>query len=309
MSRKASAAGQLKRGAARQLSLMALPCVLLVLVFNYVPMVGIILAFKDYNAHAGVFDSPWIGLDNFRFFFQSGVAWSLIWNTVFLNFLFIVSVTLISIVVSLLLNEIFHTKIAKLIQSVLFFPHFVSWIVVGYFVFAFLNADNGLLNKLLLHFGLAPENWYAKAEYWPTILTVISVWKGLGYFSLIYLAAMVTINPEMYEAIRIDGGNKFHEILHITLPTIRPIVYINLFFALGRVFYANFDFFNNVVKNNGQILTTSDVIDTYVYRAILVTGDFNMAAAVGLIQGVCGLALILLVNNLVRRFDKENALY
>ncbi len=292
-----------------QLWLMALPCILLVFLFNYVPMGGIILAFKDYSFSDGIFNSAWIGFDNFKFFFQSGVAWTLIYNTVFLNFLFIVSVTFFSILVALFLNEIFKWRIAKLFQSVLFFPHFISWIIVGYFSYSFLNADNGFLNVVLGYWGLAPVNWYASPEYWPLIMTVISIWKGLGYFSIIYLAGMVSINPELYEAARLDGGTKLDEMFRITLPMITPLIYINLFFALGRIFYANFDFFNNVVKNNGLIMSTTDVIDTYVMRSILVTGDFNMAAAVGLFQGVCGFILIVGSNWLVRRMDNENALF
>jgi len=223
--------------------------------------------------------------------------------------LFIVSVTFFSILVALFLNEIFKWRIAKLFQSVLFFPHFISWIIVGYFSYSFLNADNGFLNVVLGYWGLAPVNWYASPEYWPLIMTVISIWKGLGYFSIIYLAGMVSINPELYEAARLDGGTKLDEMFRITLPMITPLIYINLFFALGRIFYANFDFFNNVVKNNGLIMSTTDVIDTYVMRSILVTGDFNMAAAVGLFQGVCGFILIVGSNWLVRRMDNENALF
>ena len=292
-----------------QLWLMALPCLLLVLVFSYVPMGGIILAFKDYSFSDGIFNSPWIGFDNFQFFFRSGVAWTLIFNTVFLNFLFIVSVTMLSLFVALLLNEIFKLRIAKLFQSVLFFPHFISWIIVGYFSYSFLNADNGFLNVLIGYLGMEPVNWYASPEYWPAIMTIISIWKGLGYFSIIYLAGMVAINPELYEAARLDGGTKIDEMFRITIPLTVPLIYINLFFALGRVFYANFDFFNNVVKNNGMIMSTTDVIDTYVMRSILVTGDFNMAAAVGLFQGVCGFILIVLTNWLVRKIDNDNALF
>lgn len=292
-----------------ELYLMALPCMVAVIIFNYIPMGGIILAFKSYNFSDGVWKSPWVGFDNFRFFFESGVAGRLVFNTVFLNTLFALAVQILGILAALLLNEIFKYKIAKVYQSVLFFPHFISWVIVGYFAYAFLNADNGLINNLLGSVGIEGINWYAQPEYWPAILTAISVWKGLGYFTIIYLAGMVTVNPELYEAVRLDGGNKYHEMRYITFPMIKPLIYTNVFLALGRMFYANFDFFNNVVRNTGQIMSTTDVIDTYVMRSVLVTGDFNMAAAAGLFQGICGFILILGSNWLVDRFDKENALF
>jgi len=288
---------------------MALPCIAVVFVFQYIPMFGIFLAFKDYKFFDGVFGSAWVGLRNFRFFFRSGVVWRLLSNTVFLNLCFTVAVQSLGIVVALLVNEIYGKKIAKAYQSIYFFPHFISWVIVGYFAYAFLNADSGLLNNVLISFGKEPVNWYSTASVWPVILTIIATWKGLGYFTIIYLAGMVSINPEYYEALRIDGGNKWHEMTYVTMPFIKPLIYINAFMALGRVFYANFDIFNNVVRNTGQIMSTSDVIDTYVMRAIIVTGDFNMAAAVGLIQGICGLVLILICNGIVRRIDNENALF
>ena len=307
--------GKEKRGAGRhwwqdwELYLMALPCIVVVIIFNYIPMGGIILAFKSYNFSDGVLKSPWVGFDNFRFFFESGVAGRLVFNTVFLNTLFALAVQILGILAALFLNEIFKYKVAKVYQSVLFFPHFISWVIVGYFAYAFLNADNGLVNNLLNGMGIKEINWYAEPGYWPVILTIISVWKGLGYFTIIYLAGMVTINPELYEAVRLDGGNKYHEMRYITFPMIKPLIYTNVFLALGRMFYANFDFFNNVVRNTGQIMSTTDVIDTYVMRSVLVTGDFNMAAAAGLFQGLCGFILILGSNWLVDRFDKENALF
>ena len=257
----------------------------------------------------GILGSKWVGFDNFAFFFKSGIAWRLIRNTVGLNFLFMVAIQVLSILVALLLNEVFRFKLAKFYQSAFFFPHFISWVIVGYFAYSFLNTDNGLLNNLLITLGAKPVNWYGEPRYWPAILTIISVWKGLGYFTIIYLASMVSINPEYYESLRLDGGNKFHEMYCITLPFIKPLIYINVFLAMGRFFYGNFDFFNNVVRNTGQILSSADVIDTYVMRSIIITGDFNMAAAAGLFQGVCGFVLILCANWVVSRLDSDNVLF
>jgi putative aldouronate transport system permease protein len=298
-----------RKGQAVSLYLMALPGVLVLTIFCYLPMPGIILAFKDYDFSRGVFGSRWIGFENFRFFFASGVAWRLIRNTVGLNFLFMVTVQTCAVIIALLLNEIYEYHLAKIYQSVLFFPHLISWVIVGYFAYAILDADRGLINSIISHFGFGKISWYSEPKYWPAILNFISLWKGLGYFSIIYLAGMVAIDPEYYEAVRIDGGRKWHEMWYVTLPFIKPLIYINVFLALGRIFYGNFDFFYNVVRNTGQILSTTDIIDTYVVRTLTVLGDFNMAAAAGLFQGVCGFILILLANWVVRKIDSESAIF
>lgn len=288
---------------------MALPGFLVILVFCYLPMSGIILAFKNYNFSDGVFGSSWAGLDNFVFFFKSGVAWRLIRNTVGLNVLFLIAGQFCGITTAIFLNEIFERKIAKVYQSVLFFPHFISWVIVGYFTFALFNGEKGLANIFLTSLGLDPVNWYGESKHWPAIMTVISVWKGCGYFSIIYLAGIVGISPEYYEAARIDGAKKWHEIVHITLPFIKPLIFVNIFLALGRVFYANFDFFINVTRSSGQLMSTTDVVDTFIIRSLTVMGNFNMAAAVGLFQGICGLILILGANWVVNRYDKESSVF
>lgn len=298
-----------RRGHALSLYLMALPGMLIIAIFCYLPMTGIILAFKDYDFSGGVFGSRWIGFENFRFFFESGVAWRLIRNTVGLNFLFMVTVQTCAVIIALLLNEIYRYRLAKIYQSVLFFPHLISFVIVGYFAYAILDADRGLINSILSHFGVGKISWYSEPKYWPGILNFISLWKGLGFFTIIYLAGIVAIDPEYYEAIRIDGGKKWHEMWYVTLPFIKPLIYINVFLALGRIFYGNFEFFYNVVRNTGQIFSTTDIIDTYVVRTLTVLGDFNMAAAAGLFQGVCGFILILLANWVVRKIDSENAIF
>ena len=291
------------------LFLMSLPGILVVFVFSYLPMIGIILAFKNFSAARGVFQSPWVGLANFTFLFTSGAAWRIIRNTVFLNFLFMVAAQGCSICVALLLNEIYERFVAKIYQSILFFPHFISFVLVGYFVYAFLNADSGFVNNILVAFGLQKVAWYSHAQYWTPILVLVSLWKGLGYFTVIYLAGMVAISPEYYEAARMDGGSKRHEIWYVTLPFIRPLIIINVLLTVGRIFFANFDLFYNTVRDTGLILQTTDVIDTYVVRSLRVLGDFNMAAAAGVFQAVCGFLLVVASNWLVRRMDPEHALF
>jgi putative aldouronate transport system permease protein len=272
-------------------------------------MPGIILAFKDYKVAKGIWGSDWVGLKNFQFLISSGTAWQLIRNTVALNVLFIIAAQVGSLTMASLLNEVYHRYLAKIFQSILFFPHFVSWILVGFFTFAFLNSDSGYVNMLLKALGMAPVNWYAAPEYWYFILVLISLWKGLGYFTIIYLAGMLSINHEYYEAARMDGANRLQEVWYISLPLVRPLVIINVLLAIGRIFFANFDFIWNVTRDSSLLLPTVNVIDTYVYRSLASLGNFNLAAAAGFFQAVMGLILVVGANWVVRRIDREQALF
>jgi putative aldouronate transport system permease protein len=303
------------KGAARELKknlilfLMALPAVAVVFVVCYMPMPGIILAFKNYKPGPGIWGSQWTGLKNFQFLFNSGIAWQIIRNTLLLNFLFIVAAQVCSLTMASLINEIYHKYVAKVFQSILFFPHFVSWVLVGYFTYAFLNADNGFVNSVLVQLKLAPVNWYGEPHYWIPILVFLSVWKGLGYFTIIYLAGMLGVNPEYFEAARIDGASKLQEIWYINLPLIRPLVIINVLLAIGRIFYANFDFIWNVTRDTGMLLETTNVIDTFIYRSLAAIGNFNLAAAAGFFQAIAGFILVLVANWAVRKIDKDQALF
>ena len=292
------------------LLLMALPGIIQVFIFSYLPMPGMILAFKNYRAAQGIWGSDWVGFKNFEFLFSTGDAWRIIFNTIFLNSLFLCfTIVLGSLAVAVLLHEIYDHYVTRYYQSVLFFPHFISFVIVGYFAFAFLNADNGLVNGLLKTWGLEQINWYGEPKYWPTILVLISMWKGIGYFAIIYLAGMLAINPEYYEAARIDGASKWQEIRFVMLPLIRPLVIINVLLAVGRIFYANFDFIYNVTRDSSLLLPTVDVIDTYVFRSLTAVGNYNLASAAGFFQATVGFALVLLANWLVRRYDSDQALF
>ena len=293
----------------KALLLMALPGLAVVFVVSYMPMPGVVLAFKNYRVIQGIWGSDWVGMKNFEFLYTSGIAWQIIRNTVVLNALFIIAAQACSLTMSLMMNEIYHTYLAKIYQSVLFFPHFISWVIVGFFTFAFLNSDSGYANRVLETLGQDPVNWYAEPQYWYVILVFLSVWKGLGYFTIIYLAGMLNISPEYYEAARIDGAGKLQEIRFITLPLIRPLVIINVLLAVGRIFFANFDFIYNVTRDSGLLLPTVNVIDTFVYRSLATVGNFNLASAAGVFQAVAGLILVLIANALVRRIDKELALF
>lgn len=293
----------------RTLLLMALPGLVVVFLVSYMPMPGVVLAFKNYKVAKGIWGSDWVGLNNFQFLINSGTAWQIIRNTLVLNTLFIIAAQVSSLTMAMLLNEVYHRYITKAYQSILFFPHFVSWVLVGFFTYAFLNSDTGYVNAILRSLGQNPVNWYGEPQAWYTILVLLSVWKGLGYFTIIYLAGILGISPEYYEAARIDGANKLQEIRYISLPLIRPLVIINVLLAIGRIFFANFDFIYNVTRDSSLILPTVNVIDTFVYRSLSSLGNFNLAAAAGFFQAVMGLILVLFANALVRRFDKEQALF
>jgi putative aldouronate transport system permease protein len=291
------------------LLLMALPGMLILFTFSYLPMPGIVLAFKDFKAAQGIWGSEWVGLSNFEYLFSTGTAFRIIRNTVFINALFIAVTLVVSLAIAVLLHEIYDHFASRIYQSVLFFPYFVSFVIVGYFTFIFLSSDGGVVNGVLRSLGMQPVAWFNEPQHWPAILTLVNLWHSLGYFTIIYLAGIIAINPEYYEAARIDGANKWQEIWFIMLPLIRPLIIINVLLAVGRIFFANFDLFINVTRGQGALLPTTDVIDTYVFRSLTVLGNFNMAAAAGFFQAVVGLLLVLLANWIVRRVDNDQALF
>lgn len=293
------------------LLIMALPALLLLLVFAYLPMIGIIVAFKDYRAAQGIFGSDWVGFKNFEFLFGSSDAWKITYNTIFLNAIFIVTSTLAALVIAILMNEIRERNkfLTNFYQSALLLPHFISYVIVSYFVFAFLNSDNGLVNHMITDMGGESVSWYSSPQYWPAILTSVNLWKHAGFNSIIYLSGILAINPEYYEAARIDGANKWQQIKRITLPLLLPLVIITILLAIGRIFYADFGLFFQVTRDNSLLYSTTDVIDTYVFRALRVTGDIGQAAAAGFFQAVVGFVLVVLANWAVRRVDKEKSLF
>lgn len=300
-----------RRGMRRNMALMlmALPGTVVLFTFSYLPMPGIILAFKNFKAAQGIWGSPWVGFSNFQFLFGTDTAWRIIRNTLFLNSLFIVVTLVASLVMAILLNEIIDSFAARVYQSILFFPYFVSYVIVGYFVFIFLSSDSGIVNRTLEQFGLEPVNWFGNPGYWPWILLLVNLWHNLGYNTVIYLAGIIAINPEYYEAARIDGASKWQEIRFILLPLIRPLIIINVLLAIGRIFFANLDLFINVTRQQGALLPTTDVLDTYVFRTLTTLGNFNMASAAGLFQATVGFILVVLANWIVRRIDADQSLF
>lgn len=291
------------------LTLMALPGILMLLVFAYLPMVGLIIAFKDYRFADGILGSAWVGFDNFRFLFGTDTAWRITRNTLLMNSLFILSSTVVSLTIALLMNEVYTHWLSKYYQTMLFFPYFVSWVIVSYFVFGFLNGDTGLANQALNAVGLETVAWYRESAYWPLILTLAHLWNGAGFGSIVYLAGMLGIDTSYYEAAKIDGASKLQQIRYITLPLILPLIIILVLLAIGRIFNADFGLFFFVPRNNPMLYSTTDVIDTFVYRSLVQLGDISMAAAAGFYQSVVGFVLVVLANWLVRRVNPDNSLF
>jgi putative aldouronate transport system permease protein len=289
--------------------MMSLPAVIIIFIFAYLPMFGIIIAFKEYRFDKGILGSEWIGLTNFKFLFGTDLAWRITRNTLLMNVLFIVSGTVTTIVVALLMNEVQGKLRARFYQSFMFLPYFISWVVVGYFAFAFLSLESGILNKLLASFGVEPVAWYREPDAWPVILVLVTLWKGVGYGCIFYLAIMLGINPEFYEAAKIDGANKLQQIWYVTLPHLVPVIIILTLFSISGIFRSDFGLFFNVTRNQAALYPTTDVIDTFVYRALRQMNDLGMSAAAGVYQSVVGFVLVLVVNGIVRHIDPDRALF
>lgn len=291
------------------LLLMGAPGLLLLFVFVYLPMAGIVIAFTNYKFDRGVFGSEWVGLNNFKFLFATNDTLRVTWNTVFMNGLFIVTGTVASITVAILMNEV-HTKLrARFYQSAMFFPYFISMVVVSYFVFAFLSTDDGLINRFLMSIGSEPVSWYRSPQHWPIILIIVNLWKGVGVGSIIYLAGILAISPEIFEAARMDGASKLQQIRYITLPLLTPVIIILVLLSIGNIFRADFGLFYTVTRDQPQLYPTTDVIDTFVFRALRKSGDISLAAAAGFYQALVGFILVLVANWTVKRVDPDRSLF
>lgn len=294
----------------RALLILALPGIVMLFINNYLPMFGIFLAFKDLNYTDGIWGSKWVGLKNFEFLFASNDAWKIIKHTLLYNLVFLIINTGLAVLLAILLNEVKNRVLSKWFQSTAILPNFVSMVIVGYVVFGFLNPELGFVNKSVLEpLGKEAVAWYASPEYWPYILTIVNTWKTVGYAAIVYLAAIIGIDQEYYEAALIDGAGKWKQMTKITIPLITPVIIILTLLAIGRIFNADFGLFYQATMASSMLKETTEVIDTYVYNALLVTGDTGLASSAGLVQSVVGFVLVLSVNFIVKKFSKENALF
>lgn len=288
---------------------MILPAVIYTIVFAYYPMTGVVMAFKKYNYRDGIWGSPWNGIENFRFFFKSGQAGTVIRNTVLYNVAFILVGTVTQMAVAIFLTEIRSKHFRKISQSMMFLPYFISWVIVGVMAFNIFSDDFGFLNKLLVAMGFKKISFYITPKAWPFILVFFEMWKGVGYGSVMYLAAIMGVDTSIYEAAALDGCNVFQRIFYVTIPSIMPTVIILFLMSVGRIFKGNFDMFYNLVGTNGNLFNYTDVIDTLSFRALISSKDFGMSAAVGLFQSVLCFITVVLANRLVKAYDPDYALF
>jgi len=294
--------------------LMVLPGALWFLFFSYLPMLGTVIAFKEYRFDrdgfwASIVNSKWVGWQNFKFLFSTDDAFIITRNTLLYNIVFIFLGLVFSVLLAVILSEITNKRLSKIYQTGMFLPYFLSWVIVGYFTFSFLSSDRGLLNGLFNSLGIPPVQWYSESKYWPLILVLVYLWKAVGYNSVVYLASIMGIDRSLYEAAMIDGASKIQQIRAITLPLLKPIITIMTLLAIGKIFYADFGLFYQVPRNSGTLYGVTNVIDTYVYRGLKTTGEIGMSAAAGLYQSVVGFTLVMASNYIVRKYDKDNALF
>jgi putative aldouronate transport system permease protein len=292
------------------LYLMLLPGIALVVVMNYLPMFGTVIAFKDVDYALGILGSPWVGLGNFRFLFTSDSAWMIIRNTLGYNIVFIVTGPVVTIALAVLLNELTNRRAAKAYQTLILMPYFISMVVASYLLYAFLAHQNGYVNTVILpRLGMDPVKWYYEPRYWPFILFIVNGWKSWGYGTVIYLATMAGFDQELYEAAAIDGAGRFKQIRNITLPLLMPITVMLFILSLGGIFNSDFGLFYQVPMGQGPLLRVTQTLDTYTYRAMIQLGDLGMASAAALFQSVVGFFTILAANFIVRRTTPERALF
>ena len=290
------------------LDLMAFPGMLSLFVFSYLPMIGVVLAFKDYNPNLGIFDSPWCGFENFKFFFTSQDALRTIRNTLGYSITFLILDVLAGVGLALLFYNLSSRRALKFYNTVVILPKFLSAVLIAFIVYIILDPVNGLANQLLMSLGAEGIGWYAEPKYWPVILTITHIWQTVGMNSIIYYASLMGLDDSLLEAASLDGANKFQQTVHIVIPHLTPLMVINTILAMGHLFEGDFGLFYQTPKNVGLLYETTDVINTYTFRA-LQEGALERSAAVGLFQSLTGMILVILTNCIVRKISPENSLF
>ncbi len=281
----------------------------LIILFNYVPMFGVIIAFKNYRFDGGIFGSPWVGLDNFEVFLKSKDFLKITWNTIYLNFIFIVAGMIAAILLAVILYEVTSRKATKVYQTVFLTPHFLSWVVVSYMVYAILHPQNGTLNILLAKIGAEKTDWYSTPSAWPGILTITSIWKHVGMDSIMYYAALMGIDNSLFEVAQIEGANWRQKMRYVIIPCLKPLITLLLIMKIGGIFRADFGLFYQVTRNIGKLYDVTDVLDTYIFRTMRVIGDMGISSAAGFLQSVVGLVLVMITNGIIRKIEPDNALF
>ena len=292
------------------LYLMFVPGLIYLIINNYIPMTGIVVAFKQYNLRDGIYGSPWIGLSNFGYLFKNQDAWVMTRNTIGYNLVFIVLGTVLAIAVAIILNEVRAQAAKQLYQTLILIPYLISMVVVSYLVFAFLSDGNGFINKSILPlFGLEGISWYNEAQYWPVILTIVYIWKSIGYNCILYYATICGIDHSLYEAAVVDGANRWQQIRNVTLPSLKSTIVILTLMSLGGIFRSDFGLFYQVPMDSGALLEVTQTIDTYVYRGLMQTNNIGMSSAAGVYQSIVGFILVFSANWVVRKLDNDSSLF
>lgn len=288
---------------------MALPAVILLLIFNYLPMVGIVMAFQELDYSKGIFTSPFVGFKNFEFLFTSSMIWDITRNTILYNVAFIIVNTVLSVGLALMINELTNKTFAKIIQTILIMPFFLSTVVLAMIVYAFLAYNYGFANTLLKGMGLDPQNWYNMPDFWPGFLIFVNAWRGIGFSSVTYTAVISGISQEYYEAATLDGASRWQQIRYITLPHLKTILCINLINAVGGMFRSDFGLFYTVTRNSGALYPTTQTLDVYIYNALQSMTNLGMTTAAGLYQSVVGFILVLVANKIIKSIDSDSAMF
>lgn len=299
-----------RRRANLPLAAMAIPGLICLLLVNYVPMAGLVIPFKKIDYAKGIFKSDWIEplFKNFEFFFKSQDALRVTANTILMNFSFIFVTLVLSVTLALCMYEL-GKKHVKVYQTCLFVPYFISWVVASYIVYALLSPDMGVIPNVFKAIGQKAPNFYNDPDYWRPILLIAYVWKNIGYHTLLYYTALMSMDDSLFEAAALDGANKLQRVWYINIPHLKPTIITLTVLNIGKILNSDFGMFYFLPRNSGTLLSVTDVIDTYVYRALRVTGDIGMSSAMGLFQSVVGFGLVLLTNYIVKRLDRDTALF
>lgn len=292
-----------------QLFVLAAPAVVLTFMFSYLAYFGLVLAFKNYRPVKGIWGSDWVGLKNFEFLVTSNDLGRIVKNTLLMNGLFIFFGLVASVSFALLMYEVKKAWQVKAFQTVAILPHFLSWVVTSFMVYCLLEHNNGLVNQLLVGLGFDGVEWYMDPVYWPYILVIVSLWHSTGMGSIIYYSALISMDAELLEAAEIDGASKLQRVRHISIPHLIPIITIKTIMSIGNCFRSDFGMFYNVPKNLGRLYPATDVIDTYVYRAMMELNNYGMSAAASFAQSVVCCIVLLLTNKIVSKISPENTLF
>ncbi|WP_394525201.1 ABC transporter permease [Lacrimispora sp. JR3] len=292
----------------KMMYLMTLPGIIFFIIFCYIPMAGLIIAFQDFNMIKGIFGSKFNGIENFKFLFQTGDIYKVTANTLYLNILFILFSTVFAIALAIMFNETRQRHYKRIAQTISLLPYFISWVVIYLILYSFVNRENGIITMMLARFGIELKV-FSSPKVWPALLVFLKIWQGAGYSAIVYIASITSIDTGIYEAASIDGASRWSQITRITLPILRPTIILMTLFSVGRIFYGDFGMIYALVGDNSLLFPTTDVIDTYVLRSMRNLQDYGMATATGMLQSVLGFVFVYCANKLARSIEPDSAIF